>query len=76
MTQSMAERAAQERRIASTERLKIALFVVGLVFFALWVPIAAVGKAVTGGIGPAQWAFAVAVVLWPIVSYLIARRAR
>jgi len=74
--QSMAERSALGERAASAERLKIALGVVGVVSFVLWVAIAAAGKAITGGVGPAQWAFVVLVVLWPIVSFLMARRAR
>lgn len=76
MTSSMAERSALGERAASTERLKIALAVVAVVMFALWIPVAAVGKAITGGVGPAQWAFVGGVVLWPIVSFVIARRVR
>jgi hypothetical protein len=74
--QSMAERSALGERAASAERFKTALGVVGFVFFALWIVIAATGKAVTGGVGAAQWAFVALVVLWPIVSFVIARRAR
>lgn len=76
MTQSMAEGSAPGERAASAERLKIAFAVVGAALFFLWIPIAAAGKAITGGVAPAQWAFAGAVVLWPIVSFVIARRNR
>lgn len=74
MKKSMADVSAPGDRAASAERLKIALAVVGIVLFFLWIPIAATGKAITGGVGPAQWAFVGAVVLWPIVSWLIAWR--
>lgn len=73
---SMAERRALVERATSTERLQIAFVVVGFVLVALWIPIAAVGKAITGGVVPAQVAFVAVVVLWPTVSFLLARRAR
>jgi hypothetical protein len=72
----MAEEQAPGGRVASAERLKIALAVVGIVIFFLWIPIAAAGKAITGGVVPAQWAFVAGVVLWPMVSFLVARSAR
>lgn len=74
--QSMAERSALGQRAASADRLKIALGVVGFVLFVIWVIVAAVGKAVTGEVTVAQWAFVGGVVLWPIVSFVIARRGR
>lgn len=76
MKRSMAEEPAPGGRVASAERLKIALAVVGIAFFFLWILIAAAGKALTGGVAPAQWAFVGAVVLWPIVSFVVARSAR
>lgn len=76
MSQSMAEDAGPGDRAAYAERLKIAFAVVAVVLFFVWIPVAAVGKHLADSIAPAQWSFAGAVVLWPIVSYLIARRPR
>lgn len=76
MPHSMSEGSAPGERAAYAERLKIALAVVGAALFFLWVAVAATGKAITGGVGPAQWAFVGIVVSWPIVSVVIARRNR
>lgn len=70
----MAEREALGERAAYAERIKIALGVTGFALFALWVVVGAVGKALTGSVIPAQWAFVACVVTWPIVSLVIARR--
>jgi hypothetical protein len=72
----MAEGSAPGDRAAYAERLKIAFAVAGGALFFLWIPIAAAGKAITGGTVPAQWAFVGAVVVWPIVSFVVARRNR
>jgi hypothetical protein len=72
----MAEGSAPGERATYAERLKIALAVVGVALFFLWIPVAALGKHISGGVVPAQCAFVGAVVLWPIVSFVIARRKR
>lgn len=74
MAQSLPEREVFGDRAAYAERLKIALGVTAVVLFALWVLVAAAGKALTGGVGPAQWMFVGCVAVWPVVSWLIARR--